>query len=404
MHEFRSPKHGRCLQLSPSVILKREIDEFDRQSVNRITLEIFIGHMGTSDRLETSLRDGNEIMTYESGMFVYLHQQGTVPTSSDQFVVVSRNVGANVQVQMVRESFENTKRKPCMTENRTLTIMNGEKPMEVLYTRKLCLDLAKQNRVYQECHCLSEELSVDVSMRGFPFCHAFPNTTLLSDTQSFAKLMADVRSNVTNSVAFNLRWQAICHKDALAAAEMMMNRKPPKKCQIKCLRISYQTTMVQRTWPVNNELFLKKSQGSVPPGTIKQSMEDWIERLNSTEIRFLVPQLQHVMNNLVSTDNRKFCRLDVAASSNKAIEIIEKLVYPEVNLLSDIGGIFGLWLGFSLITICEVLEVFVKSIVLLFTKKTAVANTEQRTIVPTSQSTNCDSVKQSQECVAEQRI
>ena len=122
--------------------MKREIDEFDRQSVNRVTLEIFIGHMGISDSLETDLRDGNEITTYESGMFAYLHPHGTVPTSSDQFIVISRSVGANVQVNMVRESFENTRRKPCMNENRTLTIMNGEQPLIVLYTRKLCLDLS----------------------------------------------------------------------------------------------------------------------------------------------------------------------------------------------------------------------------------------------------------------------
>jgi hypothetical protein len=44
------------------------------------------------------------------------------------------------------------------------------------------------------------------------------------------------------------------------------------------------------------------------------------------------------------------------------------LVFQTTNLLADIGGQLGLWIGISVLTVCELLELILKFIALAFTK------------------------------------
>lgn len=60
------------------------------------------------------------------------------------------------------------------------------------------------------------------------------------------------------------------------------------------------------------------------------------------------------------------CELQLLPQLNHVQTVQEELAYPETKFLSEIGGILGLWLGFSLITIIEVLELILRTPFILF--------------------------------------
>ncbi|XP_028399164.1 acid-sensing ion channel 2-like [Dendronephthya gigantea] len=49
-------------------------------------------------------------------------------------------------------------------------------------------------------------------------------------------------------------------------------------------------------------------------------------------------------------------------------KIEEKFSYGTTNLLADIGGQLGLWIGISVLTVCELLELILKLVSLAYAK------------------------------------
>ncbi|CAB4037868.1 degenerin deg-1-like, partial [Paramuricea clavata] len=49
--------------------------------------------------------------------------------------------------------------------------------------------------------------------------------------------------------------------------------------------------------------------------------------------------------------------------------IEESFVYDEINLLADVGGQLGLWIGVSVITVFELIELFALILTRLFKRR-----------------------------------
>ncbi|CAH3149510.1 unnamed protein product, partial [Pocillopora meandrina] len=54
--------------------------------------------------------------------------------------------------------------------------------------------------------------------------------------------------------------------------------------------------------------------------------------------------------------NRNFLQVKVFYERLNFQEVQEYLSYKGINLIADIGGQLGLWIGISVLTCCEVLE------------------------------------------------
>lgn len=50
--------------------------------------------------------------------------------------------------------------------------------------------------------------------------------------------------------------------------------------------------------------------------------------------------------------------IEIETMEEKSDHVIESAAYPLINLLSDIGGILGLYMGMSLLSVCELIESF----------------------------------------------
>ena len=95
--------------------------------------------------------------------------------------------------------------------------------------------------------------------------------------------------------------------------------------------------------------------------------------INYLFLRSWFEQLQKIVKGLIAAEPQRFEALErwgnerrpktccfsqihVMPESERSDRIEEKESYPLANLLSDVGGTLGLWVGFSIITIFEFVE------------------------------------------------
>ncbi|XP_067660960.1 amiloride-sensitive sodium channel subunit gamma-like [Haliotis asinina] len=164
-----------------------------------------------------------------------------------------------------------------------------------------------------------------------------------------------LNSSIDHDVGF-----CILHEETNAKCENVVWKKIennemfcPDSCDPNCKEESHQLEMSAAMWPASSHLpslvdgfinrFTKKKK--TPPINMNASADE-----KDTFFR------------------RNMARLNVFYKELKYQKIQTKPAYDWKSLLSDVGGQAGLWLGFSLLTLAEILELIVDVVIHLCTK------------------------------------
>ena len=115
-----------------------------------------------------------------------------------------------------------------------------------------------------------------------------------------------------------------------------------KKCRDLCSETIYESSLTFSQWPYH------------------QSVETVLESLGFNFSSF---------NNNVAAVRSNFLSANVYFQRFRETRVEETLSYGTANLLADIGGQIGLWAGLSVISMCELLELFALLIKDLFQKQ-----------------------------------
>ncbi|PAA48513.1 hypothetical protein BOX15_Mlig006056g1 [Macrostomum lignano] len=144
------------------------------------------------------------------------------------------------------------------------------------------------------------------------------------------------------------------------------------ECKSPCSKTDFSTRYITYPWPnllsVQSLDFLKKLASdfgyrhdiSLMRGASSiyylylkaQNLSDTPVINRSTEA------IQSFESELAALQNR-LAQLTVQAWQSRGHEVSEEEAYPAKNLVADIGGALGLWSGISILTICELLELFI---------------------------------------------
>lgn len=120
------------------------------------------------------------------------------------------------------------------------------------------------------------------------------------------------------------------------------------------------------------EYSVHKTSFSSEPGS--SSFERFVKANVADQNHTLIRDAEAIYGDIHSTpinfafDN--IIQVRISFISNMfTLAIAEPLIQSQFALFSNIGGSFGFWLGFSILTVMEVLEFFVRLLVSLFTIK-----------------------------------
>ena len=136
-----------------------------------------------------------------------------------------------------------------------------------------------------------------------------------------------------------------CQKEYLKDIETRLNYANDCNCHPPCEDIKYSTTLSQSGFPSEN------SMTSFWKTLLEQNPNK--ERLKAFKHYQTFVSENASMDTMSTWTQKHFLRLTVYANS-KTVTIKQEIpMYTLINLLSQIGGCLGLWLGISIITIIE---------------------------------------------------
>ena len=196
-----------------------------------------------------------------------------------------------------------------------------------LYSAHECTMDCHQAHIVDQCACYSADLPIPKDHPDpVPYCGYFNES---HPVDIFNRTACEASSSLQFLTSERLRSRCECHAP--------------------CHEYEYDTDVSYSYWPVD------LSQGSfyniyVANNPNRDSLKVWhnLKAFNLTQL---------ISHGLI---RKNFVRLNVYIKSLVIKEYIQQGSYTFFNLFSDIGGTFGLWIGMSLLTWGEVLELLIK--------------------------------------------
>ena len=133
-------------------------------------------------------------------------------------------------------------------------------------------------------------------------------------------------------------------------------------CYPPCLEVSYDVTYSLSKWPAES---FDGEEAYVDIFRTERYPERF-EGKEDAEKAALYGEFFDPSNRRVAM--RNFARLNVYVADSNVLKTEETADYTESQLLSDIGGQLGLWVGISVITLAEVLELFLDVVRYFFSR------------------------------------
>jgi hypothetical protein len=239
------------------------------------------------------------LSSHVDGLIVYIHNQSVLPSK-----FATADIGKETNI-VVGRTFKSMKEKPyseCQdvnTINSEIVRLNKQKHKKYAYRQADCFDLCLQRLIVKSCGCYFTKYS---SLDESSPCLNLTELECINKQQGLFR-------------------QEDCEND----------------CPLECSSAHYDYSISSLSFPNPKFFDLLKSDGTF---------------LNELQTNHNVN-----LSNLESFQ-KYFLSLNIFYSSLEYTEITEKPTFTPIDLLSQIGGSLGIFLGFSLFHFIELIEIF----------------------------------------------
>lgn len=267
-----------------------------------------------------------------AGVRVVIHAPRSQPNPAEEGFNVPPGNSANVALGVRSYGRLNYPYGDCIENtDETTAFSDGGK---FAYSMSACLSVCRQLYIVKKCNCLSSLLPIPATLSNLHL-----NLTYCAkwDVQNSSDLVhffnrVDCESKSTEEFAINeQQFQRTC------------------RCYPLCEENEYPTKFSYSYWPVEytQESFYE-TYVLENPGFWNLKAYENLKQFNTTQM---------IENGLIS-DN--FVRVNIYLQSSVIEEYSQKASHSPANFVSAIGGTFGLWIGMSVITWCEVVQLLCK--------------------------------------------
>ena len=243
-----------------------------------------------------------------AGLQILVHAQRKMPFPEEEGLYIQPGHVTSIGLRQVTHNRAPYPHGNCTDPSKTNLGRNVyEEHYPVEYCTISCTKTCYQKYVMEHCHCSDAK----VLMKGT----AFENQT---------KVLCDIK-NITQEECKN-NFTKLYQSDQLECA-----------CPMSCVDTSFVPFISTAIWP---------SQASK-----RDILNKFTTNMTTTEYK----------NNLI--------KIEVYFEEFNWEHVQEKPSYSFEKLISDLGGAFGLWVGFSVMTVVEFFEFFLDTFLLLFCVK-----------------------------------
>ncbi|CAL1540637.1 unnamed protein product [Lymnaea stagnalis] len=248
-----------------------------------------------------------EGITTGSGIHVVIHEQKTTPFPEDEGIAIAPATQTIIGMKQVQIERLGSPYGPCKAVN------SFEKKYNVTYTRTTCQKICEQNLIRSKCNCTdgkSPNLNVIMGPADLEPCKS------TEQIKCFTKMTFDFDSK-----------NNLCDCDGL------------------CRERGFEQSISSRQWP-------SLSFSRVLVETVCKNVSN--DTCDLLKERFGQSSWELVEN---------FIKLNIYYKDLNYELLKESPDYEMVNLWSDIGGTIGLWIGLSVLGVCELLFLLVQVLI-----------------------------------------
>ncbi|BFY97650.1 hypothetical protein BsWGS_00690 [Bradybaena similaris] len=243
-------------------------------------------------RLELFLDQQNYVanLATEAGFRVLVHRKGTMPFPEDEGISIMP--GRSTSIGMRQVSFTRLPPPHGVCSDTSQTTNYYEKYMGTEYTKLACLKSCYQDLILKNCNC------------SVPLYYVLENTTICN--------MTDLITEICVSLVYVYQGESL--------------EKCDKMCPIPCNDTRYELSVSMAIWP-------------------SQSYQSFLQlKLGQTNVKYME----------TNDSESEFTKLQIYFQDLIYEHVEQQKAYESMNLISDLGGQLGLWLGLSAITIGEI--------------------------------------------------
>ena len=239
-----------------------------------------------------------------------------------------------------------------------------ENQSTVPYVQAICYDACIQNEIITSCSCKDASLTNFDSIsqiNNVPYCNSFSDLVRKIDVTDDELMIALNR----------FIWRTGCAKS------ITMNKTISAACDFSCPRACSEVHI-----DIDVNMIKFSGRNRYINMTADKMMNNLLERGDNERLELFKNYFEFKINDSESAESRfndfNYEKLSGEMSSvffqlkNQDLSVILEVPdYTIYQLLSDIGGQLGLWIGMSVITLMEVFELIVNAIKLFFRKCTS---------------------------------
>nr|Q25011.1 RecName: Full=FMRFamide-activated amiloride-sensitive sodium channel; AltName: Full=FANACH [Cornu aspersum]CAA63084.1 FMRFamide-activated amiloride-sensitive sodium channel [Cornu aspersum]prf//2202327A FMRFamide-gated Na channel [Cornu aspersum] len=310
---------------------------------------------------------------HSAGVRVVVHAPGSMPSPVDHGIDIPPGYSSSVGLKAILHT-----RLPYPYGNCTNDMLNGIKQYK--YTFFACLQLCKQRLIIQRCGCKSSALP-EVPSYNATFCG------VIKDWQEINRNHSNEDHNQSEEDrAFIPTPYLACEEREQKNLNNDRTYELSCGCFQPCSETSYLKSVSLSYWPLEFyqlsavERFFKQERQAGQNHFMKTAYE-YLEKLAHPSQKHLARNDSH-MDDILSKSyslsekemakeasdliRQNMLRLNIYLEDLSVVEYRQLPAYGLADLFADIGGTLGLWMGISVLTIMELIELVIRLTGLVF--------------------------------------
>ena len=291
------------------------------------------------------------------GVEVYIHQQGSQPNLIDQgrHVYVPPGHVAQFVVNMRSTEMYNVPQSNCLKDYPFSPHPAG------VYEQTSCYYACLQNRIIAECKCKSPELSNDSDYPEVAFCFSLRQLVDYMHGKDLAALsLTEIRRLFNETIK-----RISCSLNELD--NEAVHATCDSSCPRACTEVVYDYDIRLIKWPHRNTVVYHIGEKFITDLASGNDTERFELFKNYFEFAADERQPEFIDFNYQKMVN-EMSVLQVEMKTLDLTKTLEVADYTGYQLLSDIGGQLGLWIGMSVITVTEVVDLWLNIMKLLLVR------------------------------------
>ncbi|KAH3820941.1 hypothetical protein DPMN_122693 [Dreissena polymorpha] len=313
------------------------------------------------------LYDVKNHIAFSGGVRAQVHAPNTMPSPADHGFDVPPGYSTSVGLKAVLHA-----RLPNPHGNCTYNHLEGDRSYR--NTIFSCLQLCKQRILVHWCGCKTAALPMyketDPKKQNLPFCGAIKNWR---NTEAYLnksrvdidtlKCEEDLLNNLNNDRSYENKCNCFQPCDETSYQKSIsLSYWPLEFYQLDALRNLYQNNTI--TSSLIKEV--REKMDNLQSRFDQYLLENRREEYNQTDLDTLIRASTVVRQNLI--------RLNIYLEDLSVVEFKQMPAYELADLFADIGGTLGLWMGISVLTIMELVELLIRVTMLLFDSESTTVN------------------------------